>query len=145
MSQNIKFYFDNTSSLVKTLDRYKGPPYGRVPRSLARLPIWFATESYQESPNSQSLPTKVRYSPVSLSPLRSEEVSDYSTFNTALEAIQDHFWLNGLGIRFAPPLLTIVIENCVRRGKVEKSVRDLTKRIGGTGKSRLALPIFKAL
>jgi len=104
----------------------------KIPQSLRQQKIWYLREHLAAPVRGRHLPSYSRYSPITLAPLRPDNLEDYSDFVTAFNALNQHpHWFEGLGIRVKTPLLVIVFQYVVEpSGIVSRPIRDLFKRMG---------------
>ena len=101
----------------------------RFPKCLRNVPNWFVTEPY-ELPGSMYFRS---YSPVTLEPLRYDQVDDYVSLDVAMQTWKDHgHWFDGVGFHVTSPWVILVVQHCVKpNGSVTRRVKDVIKRLRG--------------
>jgi|SRR5579862_3381998 len=111
------------TSVTRTFNR------NAVPNSVRHLGSWFVVGQVLDE-RGQS--TKMRYSPTTLGELRLHEPGDFSDMDVAVDAAEDHAWLDGVWLRLPRPYFVLAIPECYDFfDRLAKWVRPFAARLGG--------------
>ncbi len=104
-----------------------------IPKTLRELPMWFVTGHTE----SDDRVYKMRYSARTLSDLRWNQPSDFSGYDEALEAAEDHIWIEAVALRIAKPYIAITVFDALEaKGGLSENFLGFPKEVGGYWEKR---------